>query len=171
MRGAPQIELHAADIDPAAVACARANLEPLGATTHCGDLYAALPATLRGGFDVIVVNAPYVPTDELRLLPPEARLHESRVALDGGADGLNARARRGRYDILTIDRAPDGKCGSGPPHSGSRLTGGRSLRIIGPADVRPDRLEAAGDVPSKRINGCFVFWGVVVVLWGMVIIL
>jgi release factor glutamine methyltransferase len=106
MRGAPQIELHAADIDPAAVACARANLEPLGATTHCGDLYAALPATLRGGFDVIVVNAPYVPTGELRLLPPEARLHESRVALDGGADGLGVqrRAIAGAPDWL----APDG---------------------------------------------------------------
>ena len=41
----------------------------------------------------MTVNAPYVPTDELRLLPPEARLHEPRVALDGGADGLDVHRR------------------------------------------------------------------------------
>jgi release factor glutamine methyltransferase len=33
--------------------------------------------------------APYVPTDAVALMPPEARLHEPRVALDGGADGLD----------------------------------------------------------------------------------
>ncbi|OLB66579.1 MAG: hypothetical protein AUI10_02230 [Actinobacteria bacterium 13_2_20CM_2_72_6] len=48
-----------------------------------------LPATLRGRVDVLVANAPYVPTGELGLLPPEARVHEPRVALDGGADGLD----------------------------------------------------------------------------------
>ena len=37
---------------------------------------------------MVVSNAPYVPTDEIRLLPPEARLHEPRSALDGGPDGL-----------------------------------------------------------------------------------
>ena len=36
---------------------------------------------------------PYVPTDEVGLLPPEARDHEPRVALDGGADGLDVLRR------------------------------------------------------------------------------
>jgi release factor glutamine methyltransferase len=80
-------EVHACDIDPAAVACARRNLERV----YEGDLYAALPAGLCA--DVIVANAPYVPTSELAFLPIEAREHEHRVALDGGADGLDVHRR------------------------------------------------------------------------------
>lgn len=65
------VELHLVDIDPAAVACARRNLRARSAFVHQGDLYAALPAGLRGRVDVLVVNAPYVPTDQIRLLPPK----------------------------------------------------------------------------------------------------
>jgi release factor glutamine methyltransferase len=42
---------------------------------------------------VIVANAPYVPTDAIATMPPEARDHEHRVALDGGADGLDVQRR------------------------------------------------------------------------------
>jgi release factor glutamine methyltransferase len=86
----PGIALHAADIEPAAVRCARANLGRLVPTAqvHEGDLFAALPHTLRGRVDVLVANVPYVPTGDLALMPAEARLHEPRTALDGGADGL-----------------------------------------------------------------------------------
>jgi len=83
----PDLEVHAADLDPAAVACARRNLPP--DRVHEGDLYDALPGHLRGRIDVLVVNAPYVPTDEIGMMPPEARDHEHRIALDGGADGLD----------------------------------------------------------------------------------
>ncbi len=37
---------------------------------------------------MVVVNAPYVPSSEIGLMPAEARLHEPRVALDGGPDGV-----------------------------------------------------------------------------------
>jgi release factor glutamine methyltransferase len=84
-------ELHAADVDPAAVACARRNLPE--ASVHVGDLFDALPADLRGRVDVLAANVPYVPSDAIAMMPPEARLHEPRGALDGGADGL-AVARR-----------------------------------------------------------------------------
>jgi release factor glutamine methyltransferase len=83
----PDLEVHAADLDPAAVACARRNLPP--ERVYEGDLYDALPGHLRGRIDVLVVNAPYVPTDEIAMMPPEARDHEHRIALDGGADGLD----------------------------------------------------------------------------------
>lgn len=86
------VELHAVDLDPAAVHCARRNL-PADAQVYEGDLYAPLPATLRGRVDVLVVNAPYVPTSAIALLPAEARLHELRTALDGGADGLDIQRR------------------------------------------------------------------------------
>ncbi|WP_369206511.1 putative protein N(5)-glutamine methyltransferase, partial [Streptomyces sp. PU-14G] len=71
-------ELHAADIDPAAVRCARRNLARAGGHVHQGDLFAALPTALRGRVHVLTANVPYVPTDEIPLLPPEARDHEPR---------------------------------------------------------------------------------------------
>ncbi|ADI11453.1 HemK family modification methylase [Streptomyces bingchenggensis BCW-1] len=87
------IELYAADIEPAAVRCARRNIPADKGRVYEGDLYEPLPAALRGRVDVLVANAPYVPTDAIRLLPPEARDHEPRVALDGGADGLDVQRR------------------------------------------------------------------------------
>jgi release factor glutamine methyltransferase len=82
----PGVELHLADLDPDAVRAARLNAA--GAEVHEGDLYDALPGRLRGRVDLVVCNAPYVPTAEIRLMPPEARLHEHHVALDGGVDGV-----------------------------------------------------------------------------------
>ncbi len=87
------VELHAADVDPAAVACARRNLVAVGGLVHEGDLFDALPVALRGRVDVLVANVPYVPTEAIAQMPPEARDHEPRIALDGGADGLGV-ARR-----------------------------------------------------------------------------
>jgi release factor glutamine methyltransferase len=87
--GGADVEVHAADIDPAAVRCAQRNLAPIGGQVHAGDLYDPLPPRLRGHVDVLVANVPYVPTDAVDLLPPEARLYEPMVALDGGADGLD----------------------------------------------------------------------------------
>ena len=86
-------ELHAADIDAAAVRCARRNLLPLGGAVHQGDLYDALPNRLRGRVRVLAVNAPYVPSAGIRTMPREARLHEPLVSLDGGADGLDVQRR------------------------------------------------------------------------------
>lgn len=87
----PGIDLHASDVDPAAVACARTNLP--GIPVHRGDLFDALPDGLRGRVAVLTANVPYVPTAAVALMPPEARDHEPRTALDGGQDGL-ALARR-----------------------------------------------------------------------------
>jgi release factor glutamine methyltransferase len=85
-------ELHAADIDPAATHCARRNIGTRG-RVYDGDLYKPLPDTLRGHVDLVVANAPYVPTDAIAMMPPEARDHEPRHALDGGTDGLDIHRR------------------------------------------------------------------------------
>jgi release factor glutamine methyltransferase len=87
------VELHAADIDPAAVRCARGNIAAVGGQVHQGDLFAALPLALRGRVDILAANVPYVPSDEIGLLPQEARDHEPLVALDGGTDGLDVLRR------------------------------------------------------------------------------
>lgn len=87
----PGAVVHAADVDAAAVRCARRNLPP--DRVYEGDLDAALPESVRGRVDVLAVNAPYVPTERIAMMPPEARDHEPRVALDGGADGLAVHRR------------------------------------------------------------------------------
>lgn len=89
----PGVELHAADIHPASVGCARRNLAGVAAGVYQGDLFAPLPAALRGRVDVLVANVPYVPSGEIALMPPEARDHEPRAALDGGGDGLDVLRR------------------------------------------------------------------------------
>lgn len=93
LTGEPTLILYAVDIDPVATACARENIAPLGGTALTGDLFAPLPRGQRGRVDLVVANAPYVPTDAIARMPPEARLHEARVALDGGPDGLEVQRR------------------------------------------------------------------------------
>lgn len=88
----PSARVYAADIDPAAVECAQRNLGARG-QVYCGDLFAPLPQELRGRVDVLVANAPYVPTEQIALMPPEARLYEARAALDGGPDGVTVQER------------------------------------------------------------------------------
>jgi release factor glutamine methyltransferase len=92
-RAVPGVALHAADVDPDAVACAAGNVATVGGRAYTGDLFEALPVGLRSRLDLLLANVPYVPSDAIALMPPEARLHEARVALDGGADGLDV-ARR-----------------------------------------------------------------------------
>jgi release factor glutamine methyltransferase len=100
----PGAEVHAADIDPVAVRCARRNVP---GEVYEGDLFDPLPAALRGRIAVLTANVPYVPTGEIGLLPAEARDHEPRLSLDGGADGLDVlrRVAQGARDWL----APGGR--------------------------------------------------------------
>ncbi|WP_084514227.1 methyltransferase [Nocardia acidivorans] len=87
------VDLTAADIEPAAVACARRNLAGLGARVFEGDLFAPVPAELAGRVRILLANTPYVPSAAIASMPPEARDHEPRVTLDGGADGLDVLRR------------------------------------------------------------------------------
>lgn len=89
----PGVRLHASEIDPVAVRCARRNLEPLGGRVYAGDLFDPLPHDLAGRVGVLLANAPYVPTGEIDFMPAEARLYEAPVALDGGGDGLDVLRR------------------------------------------------------------------------------
>jgi len=118
---AVDVELYAADVQPAAVECARTNLGEHG-RVYLGDLFEPLPEQLRGRVDVLVANVPYVPTGEIDLLPAEARLYEPRVTLDGGGDGLDVArrvavdapawlARGGALLVETSERQVDDACG------------------------------------------------------------
>jgi release factor glutamine methyltransferase len=79
----PDAEVVATDIDPRAVACARHN----GVKAFEGDLDEPLPRSLLGRVDVVTAVVPYVPTEELHLLPRDVIANEPRRALDGGPRG------------------------------------------------------------------------------------
>jgi release factor glutamine methyltransferase len=81
-RQVPTATVFGIDVDPVAASCARRN----GVLAAAADLDAPLHA--GGSFDVVTAVAPYVPTDDLRLLPADVQRYEPRRALDGGADGL-----------------------------------------------------------------------------------
>lgn len=88
-----RVELSAVDIDATCVRCAQRNIEAAGGYAYEGDLFDPLPSVLLGAVDVVVANAPYVPTDAIAEMPAEARDHEPRVALDGGPDGVDVQRR------------------------------------------------------------------------------
>ncbi|WP_416827809.1 putative protein N(5)-glutamine methyltransferase [Ectobacillus polymachus] len=88
-----RVLLYSVDIDPVAVRCANRNVTDFGGHVFEGDLYKALPRALKGNVNILVANVPYVPTEAIKLLPREARLYESKMALDGGEDGLNIQRR------------------------------------------------------------------------------
>ena len=143
-----RIELYAADLDPAAVWCARRNVAAAGGQVYEGDLDEPLPATLQGRVDILVANAPYVPTDEVALLPAEARIHEPRLALDGGADGLDILRRVAEAAPGWL--APGGhllsetSTGQAP-----RLTGAMARAGLVPRVVRSEELNATVVIATR----------------------
>ncbi|MED1111921.1 putative protein N(5)-glutamine methyltransferase [Bacillus paramycoides] len=101
-----RVELYSVDIDSVAVRCASRNVTDFGGHVFEGDLYKALPHSLKGHVNTLVANVPYVPTEAIKLLPQEARLHEPKVALDGGEDGLDIQRRVAKEAFLWL--APGG---------------------------------------------------------------
>jgi release factor glutamine methyltransferase len=136
----PGLELYAVDVDPVSVHCARRNLDG-AATVWEGDLDAPLPMTLRGRVDVMVANAPYVPSSEVELMPREARTHEPLVALDGGADGVQIHRRIAAIAPRWL--APDGCLLIETSDRQARLTAAAMSRHgLRPRTVSDDTIEA-----------------------------
>jgi release factor glutamine methyltransferase len=96
----PSAEVHALDVSPDALRIARANAIAYRLADrirfHPGDGFAALDSEFRdpqNAFDLIVTNPPYIPAAEVETLDPEVRLHDPRLALVGGDDGLECYRR------------------------------------------------------------------------------
>ncbi len=100
----PKATVFAADISEKALAVAKKNAETCNAkvTFYQGDF---LSAVSQMQFDLIVCNPPYIPAAECETLQAEVR-YEPRIALDGGADGLDF------YRKLALE-APSGLCPGG----------------------------------------------------------
>jgi release factor glutamine methyltransferase len=100
------------DQSPEALAVARRNAEALGLAGRADFALGDWAAGIAGSFDLIVSNPPYIPHDEIPRLMPEVSQHEPRLALDGGADGLDcyralapqiaARLAPGGYALLEV---------------------------------------------------------------------
>jgi len=98
-RARPGATVLATEIDPVALACARAN----GVAVFAGDIAEPLPAGIEGRVDVVTAVVPYVPSSELVFLPRDSAEHEPRRALDGGPDGT-VHARRALTAAATLLR-------------------------------------------------------------------
>jgi release factor glutamine methyltransferase len=98
----PAVKVRALDVSNAALEVARHNAARHRLTERIefceGAGFSALPANSQ--FDLVVSNPPYIATGEIETLQPEVRDHDPRVALDGGADGLDF------YRTLAAEAAP-----------------------------------------------------------------
>ncbi len=88
----PGARVYGTDISKNAIILARENAafnDQERVEFFTGDLFEAVSdLSLRGHFDIIVSNPPYIPEGDIGGLQKEVAGHEPRVALDGGADGL-----------------------------------------------------------------------------------
>ncbi len=88
----PTAQIFALDISPAALALAEQNAIQQGVaervTFRQSNLLSALPVSLAGQVDWVVANLPYIPSADIAQLQLEVVVHEPKLALDGGSDGL-----------------------------------------------------------------------------------
>ncbi|MBO0741746.1 MAG: peptide chain release factor N(5)-glutamine methyltransferase [Hyphomicrobiaceae bacterium] len=77
------------DVSVAALETARANAVRLGLGRSAGWLAGDLLDPVRGRFDILISNPPYIPTSRIAQVEPEVRRHDPLLALDGGLDGVS----------------------------------------------------------------------------------
>jgi release factor glutamine methyltransferase len=78
------------DLNPGAVAVAAANADRLGLAQRARLKKGNWDDGVTETFDIVISNPPYIPREEIGDLQPEVAKFEPRLALDGGADGLEA---------------------------------------------------------------------------------
>ncbi|XP_011706051.1 PREDICTED: hemK methyltransferase family member 1-like, partial [Wasmannia auropunctata] len=86
---APQLRAAGADISAGAVRQAQKNAEAAGVAARFTALKSDWFGAVRGKFDFIISNPPYIPRAEIEKLAAEVRLYDPKRALDGGLDGLD----------------------------------------------------------------------------------
>ncbi len=78
------------DTSWAALQVARSNAADLALTSRARFVACNYATALKGPFDLIVSNPPYIRSGDIKGLAREVRDYDPRSALDGGADGLDA---------------------------------------------------------------------------------
>jgi release factor glutamine methyltransferase len=124
------------DASPDALVFAESNAAALGLSDRAVFAHGDWGAGVDGRFDLIVSNPPYIRAAEIEGLEPEVSVHEPRLALDGGADGLDA-YRRLWPDVARLLK-PGGRFaveigeGQGPDVSDLARTAGLDVEAIKP---------------------------------------
>jgi release factor glutamine methyltransferase len=122
------------DVSEEALAVARENASNLGLADRLALLRGDWTAGLGDAtFDLVVSNPPYIATDEIDTLDPEVKDHEPRLALDGGADGLDA-YRQLAPEVLRVLR-PDGLLAFEIGHTQAEAVSA-ILEAVGAEDIR-----------------------------------
>ncbi len=78
------------DLSPEACLCADANLTRMGLADRTSIITGSWTTPVKGQFDIIVSNPPYIASNDIAGLEADVRGYDPLLALDGGADGLNA---------------------------------------------------------------------------------
>lgn len=125
------------DRSAAALLVARGNLDALGLANRAAVLRADWHAPLAENFDLVLGNPPYIDSGAITALDPEVAAHEPRLALDGGADGLDA--YRAILVGLASKLAPGGvavlELGAGQADAVAAIAQRHGLVVAG---IRPD---------------------------------
>ena len=134
-----------------ALNCARDNAVALGLAARAAFLACDYAAALKGPFDLVVSNPPYVAHRDIATLAPEVRVFDPALALDGGADGLDAyRAiTRTARDLLTPEGVMVLELGTGQLPAVEGLLSPAGLEQVGKA--RHDLLGVARALVVRRL--------------------
>ena len=153
-RAHPDAAVLATDIDPTAVANARRN----GIDALLGDLDDPIPLEVRGRVDVVTAVVPYVPAEELHLLPRDVLEHEPRRALDGGPNGtaILERAAEAAARLLRPGGSLLLELGGDQAEEMGNVLEARGLteiRVLHDEDGRDRAIEASRPRPGARAPG------------------
>lgn len=137
------------DIAPGAVITARANARALGLEGRALFVVGDWTAAVRGPFDLVVSNPPYIPTGDLAGLDRAVRAHDPRRALDGGPDGLAAyrRLAAGVPPVLAPGAALAVEVGIGQAEAVATLFAAAGLTVEA---IRPDLAGIPRCVTARR---------------------
>lgn len=120
------------DVSAAALAVATENANALGLAQRTSFHRSDWDDGLDSGFDIVLSNPPYIPSEDIAGLQPEIASYEPRLALDGGPDGLDAYRRLGPATARLL--VPDGlaafEIGIGQGESVRRIMAAAGLRHI-----------------------------------------
>lgn len=123
------------DVSAAALAVATENANALGLAQRTSFHRSDWDDGLASGFDIVLSNPPYIPSEDIAGLQPEIASYEPRLALDGGPDGLDAYRRLGPATARLL--VPDGlaafEIGIGQGESVRRIMAAAGLRHIATA--------------------------------------
>ncbi|MFW0778305.1 MAG: peptide chain release factor N(5)-glutamine methyltransferase [Rickettsiales bacterium] len=120
------------DISEAALAVAKENTIRLGLQSRIAFLASNWCEKVAGTFDIIVANPPYIPSASIESLAPEVALHEPKLALDGGKDGLDCyrQIMKSLPELLAEDGVAFFEIGMGQQDALAQLAHEQGLNVM-----------------------------------------